>query len=230
METCGPLFFNAVAALLLGAAAAPWCAAQAVAPASAAAASASPAAASSSPPARAPGKIYQQRQKDGSILFTDRPPAADAVTERSWAVPAEDPALAEKRREQARQEARQDAQAVNERVQRQIERDREREDALALQRMRLSEALAQRDAEAARSDRERADRDRAAMPPLIVVVPGQRPPHRQPPYGDGVVRRRPPEVRPAPVPAPRPPPLLCSGKAADCNPGSEPGRAGFSPR
>ncbi len=200
----------------------------------------SPAASASVPQAAAAtGRIYQQRQKDGSILFTDRLPREGAVTERSWAVQEDPPELAEKRRERARQEAREDAQAVNERVQRQIERERERETALALERIRLAQDQAQRDAELARADRERAaDSRRAAEPPLVIVVPGAaRPPGGWPdgrpyppqPILDGRVRPpRQPEVRPAPA---RPAPTLCGSRtAADCNTSGDPARSGFGAR
>lgn len=190
--------------------------------------------AASAPQAAVPtGRIYQQRQKDGSILFTDRPPREGAVTERSWAVQEEAPELAEKRRERARQEAREDAQAVSERVQRQIERERERETALALERIRLAQDQAQRDAELARADRERAaDSRRAGEPPLVIVVPGAARPPGGLPYGQPHPRQpipggwvRPPEVRPAPA---RPALTLCGSRvAADCNPSGDPARSGF---
>lgn len=196
--------------------------------------------AASAPQAAVPtGRIYQQRQKDGSILFTDRPPREGAVTERSWAVQEEAPELAEKRRERARQEAREDAQAVSERVQRQIERERERETAIALERIRLAQDQAQRDAELARADRERAaDGRRAGEPPLVIVVPGVARPPGGLPYGqpypqqpilDGRVRPpRQPEIRPAPA---RPAPTLCGSRtAADCNPSGDPARSGFGAR
>ncbi|XVJ70594.1 MAG: hypothetical protein HEQ39_13880 [Rhizobacter sp.] len=176
---------------------------------------------------RSSGKIYQQRQKDGSILFTDRPADQGGLTERSWTVPTEDPEVAEKRREKARQEAKQEAQAVNERVQRQIERQQDRDEALALERMRLNQAQAQRDAEIARADRERSERQRD-MPPVIVVVPGQRPGYNNPPIGG----LPPPHVaRPVTPPPPRPSASLCSArKANDCNAASDAGRAGFGGR
>jgi hypothetical protein len=174
--------------------------------------------------ARPTGKIYQQRQKDGSILFTDKPADTGAVTERSWTVPTEDPDTAEKRREQARQEAKQDAQAVNERLQRQIERQQERDEALAIERMRLNQAQAQRDAEVARADRERSERERA-VPPVIVVMPGQRPRHQNTPVVGLPVT---PAVRPPPS---SPPATLCTApKASDCNAGGNPGRSGFGGR
>jgi hypothetical protein len=177
---------------------------------------------------RPSGKIYQQRQKDGSILFTDRPTDPGGVTERSWTVPAEDPEVAEKRCEKARLEAKQEVQAVNERLQRQIERQQDRDEALAIERMRLNQAQAQRDAEIARADRERSEQERA-LPPVIVVVPGQRPPYRNNPPIGGLP---PPYVaRPTTPPPPRPPASLCTAKkAADCNPASEPGRSGFGGR
>ncbi len=191
-------------------------------------ASAAVAAPASAPATTRPtGKIYQQRQKDGSILFTDRPADQGGVTERSWTVPTEDPEVAEKRRDKARQEAKQEAQAVNERLQRQIERQQDRDEALAIERMRLNQAQAQRDAEIARADRERSERQREA-PPVIVVVPGQRPRHQNPPIGG----LPPPYVaRPIAPPPPRPSASLCTAKkASDCNPTADPGRAGFGGR
>jgi hypothetical protein len=196
--------------------------------ASSAGASRASGAASSAATAPAPtGRIYQQRQKDGSILFTDRPADQGGVTERSWTVPTEDPEVAEKRREKARQEAKQEAQAVNERLQRQIERQQDRDEALALERMRLNQAQAQRDAEIARADRERSERQRD-MPPVIVVVPGQRSGHHNPPIGG----LPPPYVaRPVTPPPPRPSASLCTAKkASDCNVATEPGRSGFGSR
>ena len=186
-------------------------------------ASAAGSASTASGAARSSGKIYQQRQKDGSILFTDRPADPGGVTERSWTVPTEDPEVAEKRREKARQEA----QAVNERLQRQIERQQDRDEALALERMRLHQAQAQRDAEIARADRERSERQRD-VPPVIVVVPGQRPRHNNPPIGG----LPPPYVaRPVTPPPPRPSASLCTAKkASDCNAATEPGRSGFGSR
>ncbi|MFM8898619.1 MAG: hypothetical protein ACKOF9_01540 [Burkholderiales bacterium] len=185
---------------------------------------ASASAASAPSPARPSGKIYQQRQKDGSILFTDKPAESGSVTERSWSVPAEDPEQAEKRREKARQEAKQDAQAVDERVQRHIERERDREQALALERMRLNRAQAQRDAEIARAERERSER---TAQPVVVVVPGQ--PRYQ--YRPPVVGSPPPSGQPVVTPPPRPSASLCAArKASDCNPSTEPGRSGFGGR
>ncbi|MFM2450508.1 MAG: hypothetical protein RIS44_2958 [Pseudomonadota bacterium] len=176
---------------------------------------------------RPTGKIYQQRQKDGSILFTDRPADTGGVTERSWTVPTEDPEVAEKRREKARQEAKQEAQALNDRLQRQIERQQDRDEALAIERMRLNQAQAQRDAEIARADRERSERERA-VPPVIVVVPGQRPRHNNPPIGG----LPPPYVaRPATPPLSRPSASVCTAKKpSDCNPSGDPARAGFGGR
>ncbi len=222
-------FRAGLAAAALCACAAGTCLAQARDPAAPPAAASAP---GPSPQAKAApaGRIYQQRQKDGSILFTDRPPQEGAVTERSWAVAEEPPEAAEKRRERARQDAREEAQAVNERVQRQIDRDRDRETALALERMRLAQDQAQRDAEIARAERERSLYGNGA-PPVVVVVPGGGvPPPRarqpSPPYG-GIARPPPPETRPTPV---RPGPALCLGKkASDCNP-SDPARAGFGGR
>ena len=177
--------------------------------------------------ARPSGKIYQQRQKDGSILFTDRPADLGGVTERSWTVPTEDPEIAEKRREKARLEAKQEAQAVNERLQRQIERQQDREEALAIERMRLNQAQAQRDAEIARADRERSERERAVSP-VIVVVPGQRPRYNHPPIGG----LPPPHVAPpSNPPPPRPSASLCTAKkASDCNAGADSARSGFGGR
>lgn len=180
--------------------------------------------------ARPSGKIYQQRQKDGSILFTDKPAESGTVTERSWTAPAEDPEQAEKRREKARQEAKQETQAVNERVQRQIERQQDRDEALALERMRLNQAQAQRDAEIARADRERSER---AATPVVVVVPGQRPYYRNNPPIGGLpppyVAR--PTTPPSPTPPQRPSPSLCtSKKASDCNAPADPSRSGFGGR
>jgi hypothetical protein len=179
-----------------------------------------------------PGKIYQQRQKDGSILFTDRPADTGGVTERSWTVPVEDPEVAEKRREKARQEAKQEAQAMNERLQRQIERQQDRDEALAIERLRLNQAQAQRDAEIARAERERSERERAAAPPLIVVVPGGHPPRQHNPPVAGLP---PPYVaRPDPPPPPRPSApsaSLCTAKkASDCIVAAEPGRSGVGGR
>ncbi len=198
-----------------------------VPPIASAASVASPAASSNAATLTGTGKIYQQRQKDGSVLFTDRPPAPGSTAERTWIVPAEDPALVEQRREKARQEARQETQAINDRVQRQIERQQDREDAMALERMRLNQAQAQRDAEIARADRERSERERS-LSPTIVVLPGHRPPYGGP--SPPIVRPRPPVVRPPVDTAPRPSPSLCMSKTADCNPTSEPGRAGFGGR
>jgi hypothetical protein len=185
--------------------------------------------AASAPGAPRPsGKIYQQRQKDGSILFTDRPADTGGVTERSWMVPTEDPEAAEKRREKARQEAKEEARAVNERLQRQIERQQDRDEALSIERMRLNQAQAQRDAEVARADRERSAQERAVQP-VIVVLPGQRPSYRNNPPIGGLP---PPYVaRPTPPPPPRPSPNLCtSKKASDCNASSDPQRSGFGGR
>ena len=194
-------------------------------PAGASRAAAAASSAAATPPTT--GRIYQQRQKDGSILFTDRPADQGGVTERSWTVPTEDPEAAEKRREKARQEAKQEAQAVNERLQRQIERQQDRDEALALERMRLNQAQAQRDAEIARADRERSERQRD-VPPVIVVVPGQRPGHHNPPIGG----LPPPYVaRPVTPPPARPSAILCTAKkASDCNVANEPSRSGFGSR
>ncbi len=194
-------------------------------PAGASRATAAASSAAATPPTT--GRIYQQRQKDGSILFTDRPADSGGVTERSWTVPTEDPEVVEKRREKARQEAKQEAQAVNERLQRQIERQQDRDEALALERMRLNQAQAQRDAEIARADRERFERQRD-VPPVIVLVPGQRPGHHNPPIGG----LPPPYVaRPVTPPPPRPSASLCAAKkASDCNVATEPGRSGFGSR
>jgi hypothetical protein len=192
---------------------------------SAASAPAATSAASAPAAARPTGKIYQQRQKDGSILFTDKPAESGAVTQRSWSVPVEDPAQAEKRREKARQEAKQDAQAVDERIQRHLERQQDREQALAIERMRLNQAQAQRDAEIARAERERSQQ---AVPQVVVVVPGQRPYHQRPPMGVSPPPQGSRPVVPAPV---RPSASLCTAqKAADCNPSTEPARAGFGGR
>ncbi|HEY2559331.1 MAG TPA: hypothetical protein VGI48_06450 [Caldimonas sp.] len=75
-----------------------------------------PAAAASDPPTT---QIVQQRMSDGRILLTDRP-AAGAKTERTWQVPAEDPAAARQRALDVRAEAQQ----VSERIQRLIEQER----------------------------------------------------------------------------------------------------------
>ena len=177
--------------------------------------------------ARPTGKIYQQRQTDGSVLFTDRPADTGGVTERSWTVPTEDPEVAEKRREKARQEAKQEAQALNDRLQRQIERQQDRDEALAIERMRLNQAQAQRDAEIARADRERSERERA-VPTVIVVGPGQRPRHNHPPIGG----LPPPHgARPVTPQPPRPSASLCTAKnPSDCNLAAYPGRSGFGNR
>ena len=171
--------------------------------------------------------IYLQRQKDGSVLFTDRPAASGVAPERTWTVPADDPRVAEQKREAARQESRRETQAINERVQRQLERQQERDDALVLERLRLQQAQAQRDAEAARAELERE----RASPPLIVVVPTHRPPiGATTPMPGGIFNPRPPQVRPPAAPPASPSPSLCLSKTADCNPSSDPARNGFGGR
>jgi hypothetical protein len=168
--------------------------------------------------------IYLQRQKDGSVLFTDRPPESGATPERTWTVPAEDPNEVARQREAARQESRRETEAINERVQRQLDRQQDRENALALERLRLQQAQAQRDAEAARADLERA----RATPPIIFVVPGQRPLiGATNPMPAGVLSPKTPQVRPPAAPPPRSSPSLCLSRTADCNPSSDPARVGF---
>ena len=171
--------------------------------------------------------IYLQRQKDGSVLFTDRPPAPGGAAERTWTVPADDPNSAELKREAARQESRRETQAINERVQRQLERQQERNDALVLERLRLQQAQAQRDAETARAERAQE----RTSPPVIVVVPSHRPPiGATTPMPDGMFSPRPPQVRPPSAPPASPSPTLCLSKTADCNPSSDPARNGFGGR
>jgi hypothetical protein len=64
-------------------------------------------------------EIVQQRLSDGRILLTDTP-VRGATTERSWQLPAEDPAAA---RQRAR-EASAEAERVSERIQRMLDQQR----------------------------------------------------------------------------------------------------------
>lgn len=114
-------------------------------------------------------QIYQQRTADGSILLSDRP-VAGAQTQRTWQFRPEDATAALQRREAARREA----EAVSERIQRQLERERQREEQFALERLRLSQAQAQRDVERARYETQRE--------PMVVVFVPRRSPHVVPPF------------------------------------------------
>lgn len=64
-------------------------------------------------------EIVQQRLSDGRILLTDRP-VRGATTERSWQLPAEDPAAAQQRAREASAEA----ERVSERIQRMLDQER----------------------------------------------------------------------------------------------------------
>jgi hypothetical protein len=114
-------------------------------------------------------QIYQQRTADGRIVLSDRP-LSGARTQRTWQYTPEDAAAAQQRREVARREA----EAVSERIQRQLERERQRAEEFALERMRLAQAQAQRDAERARYEAQRE-------PAVVVFVP-RRAPHVVPPF------------------------------------------------
>jgi hypothetical protein len=129
--------------------------------------------------------IYQQRTADGHVVLSDRP-LADAVIQRRWDIPLEDPLAARQRREDAQREAR----LVTERVQRQIDAQLQRSQLAEIERWQLAEAQARRDAELARAD---ADRQ-----PGVVFVPRfvssslPRFPHPRPPR---LPRPRPPEPK-----------------------------------
>ncbi|MCW7539613.1 hypothetical protein OOT46_17350 [Aquabacterium sp. A7-Y] len=131
-------------------------------------------------PAGGSQAIYQQRLPDGSILLTDRP-GPGGVIQRSWALPAEDPASAAARRAAGRSEAAE----TQERLQRSIELRQRLDAELELERLRRDQALAVLSAERERAERERAERERSAEldRPAVVVVPGwqhRHPPHRPP--------------------------------------------------
>ncbi len=93
----------------------------------------------------ATSQIYQQRDADGHIVFTDRP-AAKSVTERTWQMSREDPAAAQQRALEVKREA----DAVSERVQRSIEAQLRRSSEEDLMRMRL--AMLERQNEASYDD------------------------------------------------------------------------------
>ena len=116
----------------------------------------------------AAAQIYQQRTSDGRIVLSDRP-LAGARTQRTWQFAREDAAAAQQRRDVARREA----EAVSERIQRQLDREQQRAEELALERLRLAQAQAQRDAERVRYDAQRE-------PTVVVFVP-RRAPHFVPP-------------------------------------------------
>jgi hypothetical protein len=114
-------------------------------------------------------QIYQQRTADGRIVLSDRP-LSGAQTQRTWQYTPEDAAAAQQRRDVARREAA----AVSERIQRQLEREQQRAEELALERLRLAQAQAQRDAERARYE--------AQSEPVGVVFVPRRAPHIVPPF------------------------------------------------
>ncbi len=132
-------------------------------------------------------QVYQQRTADGRIVLSDRPQPG-AQTQRTWQFAAEDAAAAQQRRELARREA----EAISERIQRQLDREQQRAEELALERLRLAQVQAQRDAERARYEAQRE-------PTVVVFVRRRVPPHIVPPFPPPRVPRLP---RPGP-PDPR---------------------------
>jgi hypothetical protein len=133
-------------------------------------------------------QIYQQRTADGRIVLSDRPQPG-AQTQRTWQFAPEDAAAAQQRREVARREA----EAISERIQRQLDREQQRAEEVALERLRLAQAQAQRDAERARYD--------AQYESVVWFVPHRFPRHIVPRH---VVPPFPPP-RPPRIPRPGPP-------------------------
>jgi len=131
-------------------------------------------------------QIYQQRTADGRIVLSDQP-VAGAKTQRTWQFAPEDAAAAQQRRENARREA----EAVSERIQRQLDREQQRDEQLALERVRIAQAQAQRDAERARYEAQRET--------VVVFVPRHAPhlvrPFPPPPRLPRFPRPGPPEPR-----------------------------------
>lgn len=119
--------------------------------------------------------VYQQRLADGRVVLTDRP-VDGAQTQRTWQIAREDPDAALRRSEQMRLEA----QAVSERIQRRIDQQQARADAYDIERLRVSLAEAQRDAEIARASASAVpvlllpQRFRLSRPP-VKPHPGMRP-------------------------------------------------------
>jgi hypothetical protein len=117
-------------------------------------------------------EVYLQRGSDGRSVLTDRP-SADAVTERTWHVNREDPALAQQRA----LEVQRHADAVSERIQRTIEAQERRASEADLLRMRLAQL--ERQYEGAASD---GFGDGVVVAPIGFRGFGNRGDNRRPPH------------------------------------------------